>query len=136
MSYFNHPVKVPVFKAAITSLVERLLRKANVTEKVRMQVIFTGTVASALHNQTPNGTIVGVIRLPDLKENAVVSREKANRWVAYVIHETWHVVFTNDHVWQNFASNSSLHVKDGGGAGSGLPSFFSPVAGLSVRVRA
>jgi hypothetical protein len=104
MSYFNHPVKVAVFQASMIGIVERLLRKAGKQESVRIQVLFTGEQACAIWSY--NGSMVrGTIKLPDLKAGSVIDREKANRWVAYVIHEVWHVVFTDSYVYQNFAMN-------------------------------
>jgi hypothetical protein len=102
MSYFDHPVRVAVFQTAVVGLVERLIRKAGRTEDVRIQVLFTGETACAVWSNTGRG-IRGTIKLPALKANSVIDRAKANRWVAYVIHETWHVVFTSWEQWQQFA---------------------------------
>ena len=101
MSYFNHPVKVLVFQAAIVGLVERLLRMAGVVETVDIQVVFTGTVACASWGLGGKG-ITGTIKLPALAEKSVIDRAKANRWVGYVIHEVWHVVFTHRGEWDQF----------------------------------
>ena len=103
MSYFNHPVKVAVFQAAVVGLVERLIRKAGKTDTVQIQVLFTGDQACAVWGYI-RSTVRGTIKLPALKEGSVIDREKANRWVAYVIHETWHIIFTSSDQWQNFCA--------------------------------
>jgi hypothetical protein len=104
MSYFNAPVRVAVFMAAINSLVERLLRMAGKTEQVRIQVVFTGEQACVVWGYD-SGKIRGTLKLPALKANSIIDRAKANRWVGYVIHEVWHVVFTSSPVWQSFCAD-------------------------------
>jgi len=102
MSYFNHPVKAAVFEAAMPGLCERLLRTAGKQEEVCVQVIFTGRTASAIWRYRL-GKVWMTIRLPALAAGSMIDREKANRWVAYVIHEVWHVIFTDSDVWQQYA---------------------------------
>jgi hypothetical protein len=109
MSYFNHPVKVAVFQAAIGGLVERLIRKAGRSEAIQMQVVFTGAQACAVWaTVTKRGADVirGTIKLPELRAGSVIDREKANRWVGYVIHEVWHVIFTDSGAWNSYAMNN------------------------------
>ena len=105
MSFFNEPVKVIAFMAAITGLVERLIRKAGKTGLVSIQVLFVGDTACVLWSER-DGNIRGTLKLPALKEGAAITRDKANRWVAYVIHEVWHVLFTDCDVWNSFARNN------------------------------
>jgi hypothetical protein len=78
---------------------------------VQIQTIFTGTTACVMWSVTGygingRGTLRGVLKLPALKETATISRAKANRWVAYVIHEVWHVIFTGPNAWKNYARNN------------------------------
>jgi hypothetical protein len=114
MSYFDHPVRAEKFEAAIRTLVTRLLRRANRFEEIRLQIIFTGTTACALWSYenitdpvtgAPTGKqrITGTIKLPAIKPGSKISRAQANRWVAYCIHEVWHVVFTDSGTWRHFA---------------------------------
>jgi len=107
MSYFNSPVRVGVFMSAIRGLVERLIRVTGRREQLRIQVVFTGTVACAVWNAY-GGMTVGTIKLPALRETGVIDRHKANVWVGYVIHEVWHIIFTSSHVWQRFCTGDGI----------------------------
>jgi len=115
MSFFNNPVRAAVFQAAFPGLVERLLRIAGKTEDVNIQLIWSGDTACALWSYYSayddktgalRNKVRGTIKLPELKENSVLSREKANRWVAYVIHEVWHITFTDANVWATHVRNN------------------------------